>query len=334
MPSRRGSILICVLWSLFFLTALALVINATIVPQLTLAAALRDRFVLRTLAEAGMQRSLLELRADETEGYDALNEAWSRNEEAFKEVFLTDNGYFSVEQSLDGGEEDESGIRYGLTDEERKININTAPAGVLAGLFEKVGDVSGQEAEGIAESILDWRDADDEPMDNGAEGDYYEALQNPYPCKDSRFDILEELLLVKGVTAEAFDLVKGYLTVYGAGAVNVNTADPEVLSLLGISEALAVKIVRYRAGNDGEEATEDDVAFESAPGIVPDLSAKASLSAGDIAELTDAGAAGLLGVRSDYFRGESYGRLRDRTTAFKAVFVVDRNEAVRFWREM
>ncbi|OGX38871.1 MAG: hypothetical protein A3C36_00920 [Omnitrophica WOR_2 bacterium RIFCSPHIGHO2_02_FULL_52_10] len=331
--SKTGSVLIAVLWSLFLLTALALVINASITPQLTLAASLRDRMALRYLAEAGVQRSLLELRSDETEEYDALNNPWADNDEAFKEIFLTDIGYFSVEHEI-AGEGEEGGKRYGLIDEERKININTAPVDVLTGLFVNAGEVSDQEAEEIAESIGDWRDGDDEAMDNGAENNYYQGLGAPYACKNANFDVLEELLLVKGVTQGIFDRVKGYVTVYGEGAVNINTADEAVLQWLGIGDDLAKKIVDYRNGGDGQGATEDDNALESAQSLIPDLSARLSLSAEDIEKLTSAQNAGLLGVRSDFYRGESYGRFQDREAAVKIIFVVNRDETIHFWKEM
>ena len=333
VTSKSGSVLIAVLWSLFFLAALALVINAYITPQLSLAASLRDRTVLRYLAEAGVQRSLLELRSDETEEFDALNSSWADNEEAFKEIYLTNSGYFSVEHSA-AAEEEESEKRYGLIDEERKINVNTAPVDVLTRLFVGAGGGSDQEAKEIAESIADWRDGDDEAMDNGAESNYYEGLAAPYACKNANFNILEELLLVKGVTEEIFDHVKGYVTVYGTGAVNINTADEAALQWLGIGDDLAKEIVDYRNGQDGQGATEDDNVFENAQSLIPDLSTKLSLSAEDIEKLTGVQNAGLLGVRSDYFRGESYGRFQDKEAGFKITFVVNRDETIRFWKEL
>src|SRR5262249_46209370 len=56
--------------------------------------------------------------------------------------------------------------------------------------------------EDIVNSILDWIDPDDEPRANGAEDDYYQSLTPPYHCKNAALDSLEELLLVKGVTAQ------------------------------------------------------------------------------------------------------------------------------------
>jgi general secretion pathway protein K len=331
---KQGSVLIGVLWALFFLTALALVINVSITPQLTLAASLRDRLSLRYLAEAGVQRSILKLRSDETEEYDALNESWAHHEEVFKDIFLTDGGYFSVEYEINAEDEEEGGKRYGLTDEERKINVNTAPVDVLTRVFEIVGEVSHQEATVIAESMVDWRDEDDDPMENGAEDNYYEGLEAPYTCKNANFNILDELLLVRGITQELFDHVKSYLTVYGAGMVNINTTDASILPLLGVGVTLAERIIVYRDGNDGEGATEDDHIFESAQSFVSDLSDNISMSPEEMTELTNIVNAGLIGVRSDYFRGESYGRFQDKESAFKVIFVISRDETIQYWKEM
>ena len=177
---EKGSVLIAVLWSLFFLAALALVINISITSQLGLAAKLRDRVILRYLAKAGVVRAIIEVREDETEEYDTLNEPWSCNEEAFKEVGLTDEGYFSLEHPASAGEDEESEKRYGLIDEERKVNINRTPADVLKRFFEVTAELSSQDAADIADAIADWRDEDDEPLESGAESPYYEALEGGY----------------------------------------------------------------------------------------------------------------------------------------------------------
>jgi len=330
---KQGSILIAVLWSLFFLATLAVAITMLIAPQLGLAQRLRDRAVLRYLAQAGMQRAILELKLDETPDVDALNEPWSRNEEAFKEIELSDGEYFSVGYSLPdpAGEEEEK--HYGLIDEERKININAAPAEVLARFFEIVGGTSLQDAADIGDAIIDWRDADDEPLTNGAEDAYYEGLPEGYPCKNGRFDVLEELLLVKGITPAVFAKVKDRLTVFGSGPINVNTADGLVLQSLGVSRELAEKIVSFRAGGDGNEGTEDDNIFEDAGAIYVALSQKEALSGKDGEDLEAVIAAGFLSVRSENFLGETVGAFRDQEGAVRIVFVINRNAQIRYWRE-
>jgi hypothetical protein len=54
----------------------------------------------------------------------------------------------------------------------------------------------------IADSIIDWRDTDEQVSATGAESEYYQSLQPPYQCKNGPFETVEELLLVKGMTPE------------------------------------------------------------------------------------------------------------------------------------
>jgi type II secretory pathway component PulK len=99
--------------------------------------------------------------------------------------------------------------RYGVIDESGKINLNVLlkwdPTGqkghdLLMQLAQQYPDLN--LTEDIVNSILDWLDPDDNPRDNGAESDYYQTLTPPYNAKNGPLDSLDELLLVKGVTAE------------------------------------------------------------------------------------------------------------------------------------
>lgn len=54
----------------------------------------------------------------------------------------------------------------------------------------------------LADAILDFIDDDETPRTNGCESEYYESLQAPYSSKNSPLESLDELLLVRGVTAE------------------------------------------------------------------------------------------------------------------------------------
>jgi general secretion pathway protein K len=58
--------------------------------------------------------------------------------------------------------------------------------------------------ETIVDSILDWRDCDDEERLNGAESKYYGGLARPYAAKNGFFDSPDELMRIKGVTPEIF----------------------------------------------------------------------------------------------------------------------------------
>ena len=81
---------------------------------------------------------------------------------------------------------------FGITDECSKINLNTGASAqlqLLPGVTDEAGD-----------SIVDWRDSDEKQGPNGAESSYYQGLTNGYTAKNSLFETVEELQLVKGCT--------------------------------------------------------------------------------------------------------------------------------------
>jgi len=131
---------------------------------------------------------------------------------------------------------DGTGYTYYFEDELGKINVSTASKDVLARL-------------------------------PGMDEDLAEAVVN---CGRRPFRAAAELLLVEDMTPEKFAKFRELVTVYGDGKVNVNTASPEVLEILGMDEELAQKIARYRKespGPDEKKGTDDDGAFTN-PGLV------------------------------------------------------------------
>ena len=75
----------------------------------------------------------------------------------------------------------------------------------------------------------------------GSEDSFYQLLKKPYPRKNAAFDSLEELHRVRGVSDDFWSTFidpdpdnpdKRIVTVWGQGAVNVNTANPQTLLAL------------------------------------------------------------------------------------------------------
>ncbi len=116
--------------------------------------------------------------------------------------------------------------------EESKININTASEEQLIALLEKAGMPSAQE---IAANILIYRgDKEDDQK-------LYE--RSGYLPKQDTFNCVEEFALVKGIAKSDFEKLKGYITVYGKGSLDINTASEGVLSIAcrGIAKILKVE---------------------------------------------------------------------------------------------
>lgn len=245
MKYKKASILILTLWILSFLSVFAIGLSRNVSSQLHFASHLRDRLRMYYLACAGIERAVVELRADEGAAYDSLSEKWASSEE-FKEMPLGE-GYISLY----------------IQDEAGKININKAPLSILKSMLENAAGVKPEEAANIANAIVDWRDIDIIVSPGGAEDDYYRHLEEPYPCKSGELQIPEEVLLVKGMTPLIFSKIAGIITVHSEGKVNVNTAGKDVLHALGLSSELAEQIVEFRRGSDGLEGTEDDNVFRT-----------------------------------------------------------------------
>ena len=329
MDNRRGSALIVIMWSLFFLAILALAVNAYVWPQLEFSSRILGDAKARYLACAGVERAMLETQNDPTEDYDSLHDSWSDNDNAFNKVPLG-SGSFSVMKSLPSAG---SAAQYGLVDEESRININKATGDVLKNLLVNAAGVESDEAESIADSIIDWRDEDDSLSKNGKESGYYEYLSEPYPCKNGNFESPEELLLVGGMTRGIFDKIKDYITIYGDGTVNVNTAGVMTLAALGMDTSLAEKIIAFReqqSSEEGENASGN--VFTDASQITDALNKAQGLSGDEIGQLTRAAAT--LGVKSNNFRGVAAGSLSRQDRSEKIAFIYDRaDKMIKYWRE-
>lgn len=141
-------------------------------------------------------------------------------------------------------------------DEERKININIASKELLLALLEECRIESAQEK---VANICIWRG--DTPDDRKI----FETLG--YPAKAAKFTNPEELKLVKGITLEDYQKLKGLVSVFGAAAINgeaalnINTASLETLNIFargiakklgigeGFADSLAAKVNDSRIAN-------------------------------------------------------------------------------------
>lgn len=326
--SNRASILIIALWSVSLLTTLAVILGFQVRQKLVLVKRLDERDSGRLIAEAGVKKAIAELALESTEEFDSLTQNWSNNPRAFQEIQVGD-GKFSV--SYDTGCEE---TRFGLIDEESKININKADVGVLERLFRLCG-LEEFEAQGLAFSIVDWRDADSElsSPSAGAEDSYYRLLPAPYEAKDAAFEVLDELLLVKGVDESIFQKIRNYITSYGNGLVNINTATKPVLMAVGFSENIADTIIAFRNGKDDLPGTADDNFFETIDDLPAKLNATDSLSQAEQAVVNNINSAGLVTTKSANFTVKSLATLSRSKFVYEVICVVNRQGKILYWNE-
>ncbi len=287
-PSLRasdGSVLIQVLWTLAILVLLSLALGYTTALDQRLVSYQRDRLTALYLAKAGYLRALVELERDPIPPADSYLESWAHNPEAFQQIPLG-SGSFTVSYAWPG-QDRLAGVVYGVVDEDRKININTAPKAILVRLPGMT--------EGIADALLEWR----------------AKHKSLVEMEDRPFKVLEELWLVEGMTHEVFQALQPFVTVYSDGKVNLNTAPSEVLTALGMSEGLVTKVLRFRWGFDGIRGTRDDQSFTTLASAGQDLNAFVPLTPLEAAQLGNLITQNRLKVASSFFRIHSLGTARD-----------------------
>ncbi len=315
--TRRGSVLILTVWVVSLLSILAAGLGSRGVFALGVADRLEEYLRAYYTAAGGVPVALKLMRQDPTPKYDGLSESWYRMEDWLNSL--------GPEISVDVGP--------GLEDEERKLNLNKSSVELLRNFLRACG-VKTNEAVEIADAILDWRDEDDRERDNGAEGTFYRGLEQAYDCKDGPFESVEELLLVKGITPALWVRLAPYLTVYGSGRVNVNTASRPVLAALGLSPAGLNSLLAYRSGQDGKPGTADDFVFTSVDEVTLQLSSTTTpLSTEDQNRLTRLQAEGLVGVGSEAFRLQIRARVPYSKAEADLDCVIDRSGQILAWSE-
>jgi general secretion pathway protein K len=331
--NAKGAILIISLWTLCLLSTLVIYVSYGVRQKVTLASRIEGRNRLRLIAEAGIKSAIMQLKKEEPKAYDALNDTWSENIEVFKDK---DTGSGKVDVCYTTIDE-ETGLKkthYGLIDEERKININKVDMKILKRLFRIVLNFDEREAEELAASIVDWRDSDSKlsiPL-GSAEDSYYRDLRYAYEAKDADFEVLDEILLVKGMTEEVYGKIKDYITIYSTGNVNINTASRPVLLALGLSDEIVSEILPFRAGEDKIPGTADDRVFNAPSDIAPRLSQFYNLSEADIAQITKVSEQ-FLSSASNNFMARSVASLNDKNV-FETICVIGRNGKVLYWQEL
>ena len=209
--SESGIALMLVLWVLALLSIIVFEFCSTMRIEATITKNFKEGERSYYLAQAGINRAFIELvktqraikkfkgakdsmvdDAEEDELEDDETEDWKPRAQPY--LFELEDGECEVTIGDEGG----------------KINLNwiakkaKSDRKLLTDIIEKSCGLEGEERDIIVDSIIDWVDKDHNHLMNGAEDEYYEALEDPYESRDSNFVIPEELLLVRGITDDIF----------------------------------------------------------------------------------------------------------------------------------
>ncbi len=325
---RKGSVLILSLWLLLLLTVFSINIGLRIRQRVELVNRIESRMRLHHLAQAGIKKGISVLKhclslADNQ--YSAYTKNYMRNNiEKFKDLKIGE-GRVNVRYYEYTLNYNDSRLFYGFVDEESKININYADRGILQRLILAVVTNDEEDALDLADAIIDWRTFGKSRIDGFASDDYYSHLEYPYEKKDAPYELLDELLLVEGMTPEIYNQLKPFITIYGDGAININTASRIVLKALGLSEDLLDKLITVRRGPDGLEATLDDYVFLKLFDIASEMSNAVDITEKEAREIDALNTRGIIKTNSSFYFIESLGKLMGRKGQLKASCVFDAN---------
>jgi type II secretory pathway component PulK len=306
------------------LTVFALTVSVSMRQKLTLGKRLEIRENLSLLAMTGVEKAKAVLSQDVDKDVDTLIEEWAKFPGRLSRLNLV-NGAVTYGDSQ----------RAGLEDEGRKINLNKASPKIIKKLIQNLEDVTESDAEELAFCIVDWRDSDSAYAhpEYGAEDKDYEDLKLPYESKDAPFEILDELLLVKGLNRDIFNQIRPWVTVYGTGAVNVNTAPQEVLIALGLSEPLVEKILRHRQGKDRLDGSGDDIPFLTAASIAADMALdEPPITETETIAIENLLSEEMLGVSSTHFTVRTTASLTHSAATMETESVISRDGKTLFSR--
>ncbi len=241
---ERGIALVMVLWVMVLLSIVALNFLGSVRWNTASTRNLKEETTSYYLALSGFHEALNYLMLDKNPAGDFTDTAgnfWADKEKP----------PVTGKRVTEAGE-----VEVLITDEDSKLNINSATPEQLRQLFTYAG-ASDEAISGIIDAILDWRDPDREERLLGAEDTYYEGLAEPYKAKNGPFDVPEELGLVKGVLPEhlygggEFKAILPLITTFGAGGMNINTVSTGVMQYMGLNNFEVEAVMKQRTFDTG-----------------------------------------------------------------------------------
>ena len=272
---EQGSILVGLLWCLAILSLIVVGVLHTARMDLMVVKNYGDRIQAHYLALAGIEKARALLYQDAQDR--------SRTQKNHTGNYYDDSGQFQniafgrgTFSVIRRGRPDEGGgVVYGVGDEESRLNVNAASVDELGLIQDMTPDV--------ATAIVNWRGGDNTTI--AAETQYYTGLQPPYQPRESAYQTVRELLMVRGVSpdellgrdvhlngllaenekgdfvnpgsvdsadlgwAGIFTVNSGIQNLNAAGEdrVNIQSADENTLTTIrGITPQMARAIVAYR----------------------------------------------------------------------------------------
>jgi general secretion pathway protein K len=238
MKNRRGVALIAALWLVVAIAAVSMQFALEARERRTIGILASERGIQRAAAQGALALTLAKLDYALRVAPTGNNIARLRASDPWLDIDSLYSGELLV---------DSIPVEVVARDLGEKLNINQLTEQDFQTFFSFLLKDYGT-ATKLAQSIMDWRDADSLPRPSGAEReDYIQGEMLALPTNASFRDV-EDLRHVMGMTPEIFDAAVPYLTTRGQGLVNLNTAPVPVLRALpGITDVAINNILQYRS---------------------------------------------------------------------------------------
>jgi len=240
MRPRRGFALIAALWLLVAFAAIGTAISIHAKTRRLSAANSLDEDRGRAAADAGLEHARSRLARLLAGNSISPRQMPAIAADPWREASL------ALADTIKLGDE-----RYhvSIRDAGASLNLNRATEVELQRFFTALPVDAGRAVE-IAQSIMDWRDADNLHRLRGGEADEYLRMGSAVMPANDDFSRLEELQYVKGITPQIFARARPFLTLMGTGQINLNSAPRVVLlALPGMSDETVAVLERTRGSS-------------------------------------------------------------------------------------
>ena len=140
LKNKKGSVLILAIWTLMFLTIFAVHIGLRLRQRVMVLSNLLDKSELRWIAASGVKKSISALKLDLLTNnliYTTNGKIYRHNNPRIFGEKIVGNGAYNVTYQYREFPSAEPQERYGLIDEESKLNINTVDRKELERLLQR-----------------------------------------------------------------------------------------------------------------------------------------------------------------------------------------------------
>jgi len=338
LNNKKGMILILALWAMSLLGVFSIYLGVHARQKIILLSRLETRDNLYFSAKSAVGKAICFIQKERKDGkiWNSVDSKINlmNNSDIFSNMdfksFQAEVSYGFFDKTLNKIEN-----RYGMIDEESKLNINTSNKNEIERLIKLLAVLDVEDSENLALAIVDWREEGQSTLEGFFSDSYYNNLKNPYSPKNGDFEIIDELLFVEGINQNLLFKLRQAFTIYGDGRVNVNTASGDVLCAIGFDVDVVRKIVSFRDGPDEKSATADDYFFNDISDFAIQVKSFESLSVNEIDRAVHIIEKGGVKTSSSFYEICAISKKKNSSYKKNVICIYDSQEKeIRYWNEI